>query len=77
MSGEITARDRTWAAIIAAGRHGNFKVDSVLRKMDYDEQPSRETVRRVLRSASELGVVDHKAGSQYYSLSVDADRIGR
>jgi len=77
MSGEITARDRTWAAIIAAGRHGDFKVDNVLWQMDRDDRPSRETVRRVLRGATELGVVDHKAGSRYYSLSVDADRIGR
>lgn len=69
MSGDVTARDRVWAAILEAGRHGRFKVSSVESRMDFDERPSTETIRRVLRAGKALGVIEHTDGSPYYSLS--------
>lgn len=66
MSGEITPRDRVWAAIYQ--QHGQFKVKNVKFKIDREQRPSDETIRRVLRAGKELGVIKHTNGSPYYEL---------
>lgn len=70
MSGDVTPRDRVWAAILKSGCNGNsFKVASVRREIDFENRPSDETIRRVLRAGKELGVIKHTSGSQYYELA--------
>lgn len=64
MSSNVTARDRVWAAIHQ--QRGKFKLRNLKMGMDYDDQPSDETIRRVLRAAEELGVVSHFSNSPYY-----------
>jgi Fe2+ or Zn2+ uptake regulation protein len=61
---EVTARDRVWAAIME--QRGRFKVSTIAHEIEIDERPSDETIRRVLRAAVELGVIEHKEGSPYY-----------
>lgn len=64
MSGHnITPRDRVWAAIIKQA--GRFQVTDV-REAIAGERPSDETIRRVLRSATELDIVTHQSGSPYW-----------
>lgn len=63
----MTARDRVWAAIMQ--QRGQFKMRNVKSKIEYGERPSDETIRRVLRSAAELGVVRHYSNSPYYELA--------
>lgn len=71
MSSSITARDRVWAAIVDQ-QNTTFKVADVARQIrrqdgvEYGDEPSDETIRRVLRSATELGILKHTSGSQYY-----------
>lgn len=73
MSSNPTARDRVWAAILKEGANGSsFKVGAIRRKIDYDDRPSDETIRRVLRAGKELGVIKHRDGSPYYKLADDA-----
>jgi hypothetical protein len=64
MSGSnITARDRVWAAIVKQA--GRFQVADV-RAAIAGDRPSDETIRRVLRSATELDIVTHQSGSPYW-----------
>jgi hypothetical protein len=75
--GEATARDKVHAAVHETARlHANrITVDKVRRSMtlelniDRDEVPSDETIRRVLRSLDELGVLAHRDNSPYYRLA--------
>ena len=64
MCGNVTARDRVWAAIMQ--QRGQFKIRNVKSEIEYGERPSDETIRRVLRAAAELGVVRHYSNSPYY-----------
>lgn len=67
---DVTARDRVWAAIHGATEFGpSFDVGKVRRQIDRDHRPSDETIRRVLRAATETGVLDHRDGSPYYQLN--------
>jgi len=50
-------------------QRGQFKMRNVKSKIEYGERPSDETIRRVLRSAAELGVVRHYSNSPYYELA--------
>lgn len=69
MSGDITARDRVWAAIINIHSPA-FDVDDIRQKMPpdhYDDSvPSDETIKRVLRAATEMGILRHTSGSPYW-----------
>lgn len=72
MANEPSASDRVWAAIINQGSF-RFKIGDVRRKVremgaESDELPSNETIRRRLRAAEELGVVEHTKNSPYYRL---------
>jgi hypothetical protein len=62
-SHSITPRDRVWAAIIKQA--GRFQVADV-REAIAGDRPSDETIRRVLRSATELDIVTHQSGSPYW-----------
>jgi hypothetical protein len=65
MSGSnITARDRVWAAIVK--QEGRFQVADVREAITSDNRPSDETIRRVLRSATELHIIEHRSGSPYW-----------
>lgn len=73
---QSTARDLVWAAMLDDGEYGtNFKVDGLQRTIrmhyvdDRDDVPSKETIRRVLNAAAELGIVSHKSGSPYYRIA--------
>lgn len=75
-SDEVTARDKVHAAVHeTATKYRRMTVDKVRRSMtleldvDRDEVPSDETIRRVLRSLDELGVLSHRDNSPYYRLS--------
>jgi hypothetical protein len=69
MSGEMTARDRVWSAIVQS-HETRFKVSGLkrqLRRDDVDEDvPNDETIKRVLRAATDLGVLKHTSGSPYW-----------
>jgi len=72
-SNDPTARDRVWAGILQAGANGRkFRLHNVRSYMDFDKRPSDETYRRVLRAATDMNVVEHKAGSRYYKLADQA-----
>ena len=76
MCGNVTARDRVWAAIIQADKNRSrdrFKIGHVRRGIDYRDRPSDETIRRVLRSAEELGIIDHYSNSPWYEVVEDAE----
>lgn len=79
MSGNVTARDRVWTALLKMP-YGPFTVEELKENMRDDDQvddylglayanslPSDETIRRVLRAAAELDVIDHDPGSKYYA----------
>jgi hypothetical protein len=75
---DATARDMVHAAVHEAAHnsiHDRFKFGNVKRAMtleldvDRDEVPSDETIRRVLRSLDELGVLAHRDNSPYYELA--------
>lgn len=70
MSGELTARDRVWSAIVQAST-SRLDVSEVRRQIRRDdiegEPPNDETIRRVLRAATELGVLEHTSGSTYWT----------
>lgn len=68
MAGELTARDRVWAGVLKA-KPGRFTIEDVkrhIRKDDEDDLPNEETIRRVLRAATDLDILDHREGSRYY-----------
>jgi len=66
----ITQRDRVFAAVLESTRFGRtFRLKSVRHEFPIDDRPSDETIRRVLRSLTQLGVVEHTDGSPYYRLS--------
>jgi hypothetical protein len=74
MSGEMTARDRVWAAVLNV-HNTRFDVDDIRRTIrrdiddpsyDDDRVPNDETIKRVLRAATELGVLKHTSGSPYW-----------
>jgi hypothetical protein len=70
MSGNPTARDRVWAAVLESAKYNkSFKVRDVRTKMDVADRPSEETIRRVLRAGTELGVIQHRSGSHRYRLA--------
>jgi hypothetical protein len=72
MSGSMTARDRVWSAIVQAhnSRLDVSEVRRQIRRDDIDEEPPNdETIKRVLRAATELGVLDHMSGSPYWDKS--------
>lgn len=72
MSGEMTARDRVWAAVVRAHntRLDVTEVKRQIRRDDVDDDvPNDETIKRVLRAATELGVLDHTSGSPYWNKS--------
>lgn len=79
MSETVTARDKVWAALLDNHAGYSFKLESVHRDLvlEHDQAPSEETVRRVLKSAAELGVVDHSSGSPHYRLSEEPKGIRR
>ncbi len=65
MSGHnITPRDRVWAAIFK--QQGRFQIANVRARITSSERPNDETIRRVLRAGTELGVIDHQPDSPYY-----------
>ncbi len=72
MSGDISARDRVWAAIIDQ-QNTRFDVDSIKRQIrhqdgvEFGDEPNDETIKRVLRAADELGILEHTKGSPYWS----------
>lgn len=82
MSSDVTARDRVWAALVKMP-YGPFTVQELKVMMEDDGTvddylglaygsssstlPSDETIRRVLRAAAELDVIDHDPGSKYYA----------
>lgn len=66
---EITARDRVWAAVL--DERLNTTVARVHRRIDREHRPSKETVRRVMKSMSELGVLDHTPGSPNWKIADD------
>lgn len=68
MAGELTARDRVWAGVLKT-RAGRFTIEDVkrhIRKDDEDDLPNEETIRRVLRAATDLDILNHREGSRYY-----------
>lgn len=73
MSGNVTARDRVWAAIY--DQHGRFRMRDVKRMIDREDRPSDETIRRVLRSAADLGVLKHYPNSPYYEMNDRRPRL--
>ena len=70
MGGRMTARDRVWSAIVQT-HDTRLDVSGVrrqIRRDDIDDDPPNdETVKRVLRAATELGVLDHTSGSPYWT----------
>jgi hypothetical protein len=50
-----------------------FKIDHVRWGIDHGDRPSDETIRRVLRSAEELGIIDHYSNSPWYEVVEDAE----
>jgi hypothetical protein len=66
--GQPTARDRVWTAIIDS-HTTTLDVTEIrrqLRRDDYGEPPSDETIKRVLRAATDTGILSHTAGSTYW-----------
>lgn len=61
---ELTARDVVWASIHAQGRSTTFH--QVKNTIPEDRRPSHETIRRVLRAATEAGVLEHTENSHRY-----------
>lgn len=70
MSDEISVRDRIWAAIIEQKKGTGFTVETIREEIEPDNRPSDETIRRVLRSGTELGVIEHRSNSPYYLLAL-------
>lgn len=72
MSGAMTARDRVWSAVVQT-HNTRLDVDEVRRQIRRDEideePPNDETIKRVLRAATQLGVLEHQKGSPYWSKS--------
>lgn len=69
---ETTARDRVFAAVLEETRHTpSFKLKTLKTNFPVSDRPSDETIRRVLRSLTRLGVLEHRDGSPYYELSDD------
>lgn len=70
MSDSVTARDRVWAAVLDRidGPDDQVKLGSIHRdlRIDLDDPPSRETVRRVMGAMTELGVLSHRSGSPWW-----------
>ena len=72
---EVTARDKVHAAIWKTARRRNgFKLKQVRLEMDIDDRPSDETIRRVLRSLVELGVLEHRKNSPWYEIADEYSR---
>lgn len=63
---DVTARDKIW--VVLQRIDGSFTVTGVREKLEgeFDSVPSDETIRRVLRAGTELGVVEHGLGSPTY-----------
>jgi len=72
MSGSMTARDRVWSAVVQA-HNTRLDVSEIRRQIRRDdiekEPPNDETIKRVLRAATELGVLEHTSGSPYWTKS--------
>jgi hypothetical protein len=66
MDDNITARDQVWAAITRFEPGVEFTIEHIRSKISPDSRPSDETIRRTLRSATELDAVLHKSNSPYY-----------
>jgi Fe2+ or Zn2+ uptake regulation protein len=65
---DATQRDRVWAAVLEqSGRFETGDLYDDLPDSHYD-RPSHETIKRVLRAATELGVVAHKPKSPTYRI---------
>jgi predicted transcriptional regulator len=62
--GKLTARDVVWAAICAQGQSTTF--NQVKNTIPEDRRPSDETIRRVLRAATEAGVLNHASNTHRY-----------
>jgi KaiC/GvpD/RAD55 family RecA-like ATPase len=62
--GKLTARDVVWASICAQGRSTTF--NQVKNTIPEDRRPSDETIRRVLRAATEAGVLEHAPNTHRY-----------
>lgn len=81
MGNSVTQRDRIWTAAIdrlltpGTARFRLHQVDRDLR-IDLDDPPSRETVRRTLAAMTDLGVLKHRKGSEWY-LAGDVLKQGR
>lgn len=73
MSSNVTARDRVWAAI--EQQSGKFQLRDVKTEIDFDERPSDETIRRVLRAGEELDVIKHFSNSPNYEKKDNGGRF--
>lgn len=77
MSGSVTPRDRVWSSVVDE-TEPKFKLRDIRRRLEqdgYDETPSNETIKRVLRSMAELSILDHTKGSPYYEKETDFTQI--
>lgn len=71
MGQTVTARDRVWAWIANRKTSHSWTLKNVDPEGDWDDRPSEETIRRVVKAAEELGVVEHSSGSPYYRVTED------
>jgi hypothetical protein len=73
----VTPPERVWSSVVTES-HTEFTVadtQSRLRRDGYEEEPSEETIKRVLRSMDELNVIQHKTGSPYYNKNTDCENL--
>lgn len=66
---ELTARDVVWTAIYVQGRETSF--NQVKNTIPENRRPADETIRRVLRAATEAGVLEHDPHSTRYKHTDD------
>ncbi|CCL97829.1 uncharacterized protein HQ_2095C [Haloquadratum walsbyi DSM 16790] len=73
----VTPRDRVWSSVVDESKT-EFTVSDIKSRLyqdGYDEIPSEETIKRVLRSMTELNVLRHKKGSPYYDKQTDFKQL--
>lgn len=73
MADDATQRDLVWAAVLE--QSGSFETGDLYDELpdNHYERPSHETIKRVLRAGTELGVLSHRRKSPLYSIQREYD----
>jgi len=66
MDDHPTARDRIWASILRHARHDDaFSISELRYDIHFDDRPSDEEIRRVLKAARKLDAIEETPSGKF------------